>query len=63
VIVCCSAGYGLRQDPPSQFIGARMLSVFPTLRAIAFASSSVTTSASPFDDIAGMRVRARLYQS
>ncbi len=27
-IVCCSAGYGLRQDPPSQFIVARMLSVF-----------------------------------
>ncbi|WP_247344393.1 patatin-like phospholipase family protein [Bradyrhizobium sp. 61] len=31
VIVCCSAGYGLRQDPPSQFIGARMLSVFSTI--------------------------------
>jgi NTE family protein len=27
-IICCSAGYGLRQDPPSQFIFARMLSVF-----------------------------------
>jgi NTE family protein len=27
-IVCCSAGYGLRKDPPSQFIFARMLSVF-----------------------------------
>ncbi len=27
-ILCCSAGYGLRQDPPSQFIFARMLSVF-----------------------------------
>ena len=26
-IICCSAGYGLRQDPPSQFIFARMLSV------------------------------------
>lgn len=23
-IICCSAGYGLRQDPPSQFIFARM---------------------------------------
>jgi NTE family protein len=31
VIICCSAGYGLRQDPPSQFIVARMLSVFSTL--------------------------------
>jgi NTE family protein len=31
VIVCCSAGYGLRQDPPSQFIGARLLSVFSTI--------------------------------
>jgi len=30
VIICCSAGYGLRQDPPSQFIVARMLSVFST---------------------------------
>jgi len=30
VIICCSAGYGLRQDPPSQFIFARMLSVFST---------------------------------
>jgi NTE family protein len=28
IIICCSAGYGLRQDPPSQFIFARMLSVF-----------------------------------
>jgi NTE family protein len=27
-IICCSAGYGLRQEPPSQFIFARMLSVF-----------------------------------
>jgi NTE family protein len=27
-IICCSAGYGVRQDPPSQFIFARMLSVF-----------------------------------
>jgi NTE family protein len=27
-IICCSAGYGLRQDSPSQFIFARMLSVF-----------------------------------
>ena len=27
-IICCSAGYGLRQDPPSQFIFGRMLSVF-----------------------------------
>lgn len=27
-IICCSAGYGLRQDPPSQFIFARMVSVF-----------------------------------
>jgi len=31
VIICCSAGYGLRQDPPSQFIVARMLSVFSTI--------------------------------
>jgi NTE family protein len=30
-IICCSAGYGLRQDPPSQFIFARMLSVFSTI--------------------------------
>jgi NTE family protein len=30
-IICCSAGYGLRQDPPSQFILARMLSVFSTM--------------------------------
>jgi len=30
-IICCSAGYGLRQDPPSQFIFARMLSVFSTV--------------------------------
>jgi NTE family protein len=29
-IICCSAGYGLRQDPPSQFVFARMLSVFST---------------------------------
>jgi NTE family protein len=29
-VICCSAGYGLRQDPPSQFIFARMLSVFST---------------------------------
>jgi NTE family protein len=28
VIICCSAGYGLRQDPPSQFFIARMQSVF-----------------------------------
>ncbi len=27
-IICCSAGYGLRQDPPSQFLFARMLIVF-----------------------------------
>lgn len=31
VVICCSAGYGLRQDPPGQFIVARMLSVFSTL--------------------------------
>jgi NTE family protein len=30
-IICCSAGYGLRQDPPGQFIFARMLSVFSTV--------------------------------
>jgi NTE family protein len=30
-IICCSAGYGLRQDPPSQFAFARMLSVFSTI--------------------------------
>ncbi|OSI78631.1 hypothetical protein [Bradyrhizobium canariense] len=30
-IICCSAGYGLRQEPPSQFLPARMLSVFSTL--------------------------------
>jgi NTE family protein len=30
-IICCSAGYGLRQDPPSQFIFARMLSVFSAI--------------------------------
>jgi NTE family protein len=30
VIVCCSAGYGLRQDPPSQFLFARMNSAFST---------------------------------
>ncbi|MGC2225160.1 MAG: patatin-like phospholipase family protein [Methylocella sp.] len=29
-IICCSAGYGLRQEPPSQFIFARVLSVFST---------------------------------
>ncbi len=27
-IICCSAGYGLRQELPSQFLFARMLSVF-----------------------------------
>jgi NTE family protein len=31
VIICCSAGYGLRQDPPNQFIVGRMLSVFATI--------------------------------
>lgn len=31
VIICCSAGYGLRQDPPSQFLAARMVSVFSTI--------------------------------
>jgi NTE family protein len=30
-IICCSAGYGLRKDPPSQFMFARMLSVFSTI--------------------------------
>jgi NTE family protein len=30
-IVCCSAGYGLRQDPPSQFMLARICSVFSTV--------------------------------
>ena len=30
-IICCSAGYGLRQEPPSQFLFARMLSVFSTV--------------------------------
>ena len=30
-IVCCSAGYGLRQDPPSQFFLARMMSAFSTV--------------------------------
>jgi NTE family protein len=30
-IVCCSAGFGLRQDPPSQFVFARMLSVFAAI--------------------------------
>jgi NTE family protein len=30
-IICCSAGYGLRQDPPSQFLFARMFSVFSTV--------------------------------
>lgn len=27
-IICCSAGYGLRKEPPSQFRFARMLRVF-----------------------------------
>ncbi|MHC2623874.1 NTE family protein [Bradyrhizobium huanghuaihaiense] len=30
-IICCSAGYGLRQEPPSQFMFARMSSVFSAL--------------------------------
>jgi NTE family protein len=30
-IICCSAGYGLRQEPPSQFMPARMSSVFGAL--------------------------------
>jgi NTE family protein len=30
-IICCSAGYGLRQEPPSQFFLARTLSVFSAL--------------------------------
>jgi len=30
-IICCSAGYGLRQEPPSQFMLARMSSVFGAL--------------------------------
>lgn len=30
-IICCSAGYGLRRDPPSQFFFARMFSVFGAL--------------------------------
>src|SRR5579864_8623000 len=30
-IICCSAGYGLRQEPPSQFFLSRILSVFSTL--------------------------------
>ena len=30
-IICCSAGYGLRQDPPNQFLFARMLSVFSVI--------------------------------
>lgn len=30
-LICCSVGYGLRQDPPSQFIFARMLSVFSAI--------------------------------
>ena len=30
-IICCSAGYGLRQEPPSQFVFARMLSVFSAI--------------------------------
>jgi NTE family protein len=29
-IVCCSAGYRLRHDPPSQFLKSRMMSVFST---------------------------------
>lgn len=30
-IIFCSAGYGLRQDPPSQFMFARLLTVFGTI--------------------------------
>ena len=30
-IICCSAGYGLQQEPPSQFFLARMSSVFSAL--------------------------------
>jgi NTE family protein len=30
-IICCSAGYGLRQEPPSQFMLARISSVFGAL--------------------------------
>jgi NTE family protein len=30
-IICCSAGYGLRQEPPSQFMLGRMSSVFGAL--------------------------------
>jgi NTE family protein len=30
-IICCSAGYGLRQDPPTQFVVSRMLSVFSAI--------------------------------
>lgn len=30
-IICCSAGYGLRREPPSQFMLARMSSVFGAL--------------------------------
>ena len=30
-IICCSAGYGLRQEPPSQFMLARKSSVFGAL--------------------------------
>ncbi len=30
-IICCSAGYGLRQEPPSQFLFARMSSAFSTV--------------------------------
>ena len=30
-IICCSAGYGLRRDPPGQFIFARILGVFSTI--------------------------------
>ena len=30
-IICCSAGYGLRQDPPTQFVVSRMISVFSAI--------------------------------
>jgi len=30
-IICCSAGYGLRREPPSQFLFARMWSVFSAI--------------------------------
>ncbi|MGY4298874.1 hypothetical protein ACVWXN_006969 [Bradyrhizobium sp. i1.4.4] len=30
-IICCSAGYGLRHEPPSQSMLARMSSVFGAL--------------------------------